>query len=80
MDNNRQVVCVGDTRGQTERVFERMRIALEEVGATMADIVQYIAYVTDVSKLNEFQEVRVGGGGLEPPTSAMSRRHSNQLS
>jgi enamine deaminase RidA (YjgF/YER057c/UK114 family) len=31
---------------------------LEEVGATMADMVQYTAYVTDVSKLNEFQEVR----------------------
>ena len=35
-----------------------MRIALEEVGATMADMVQYTAYVTDVSKLNEFLEVR----------------------
>ena len=58
VDANRQVVCVGDMRGQTERVFERMRIALEEVGATMADIVQYTAYVTDMSKLDEFQQAR----------------------
>ena len=58
VDANRQVTGKGDMTAQTERVFERMRIALEDAGATMADLVQYTAYVTDISKIAEFQVVR----------------------
>ena len=58
VDANRQVTGKGDMTAQTERVFERMRIALEDAGATMADLVQYTAYVTDISKIPEFQVVR----------------------
>ena len=57
-DANGQVIGKGDMRAQTARVFERMRIALEEVGATMADLCTYTAYVTDISKRAEFSEVR----------------------
>jgi enamine deaminase RidA (YjgF/YER057c/UK114 family) len=42
------VACVGDMRGQIREVCIAIRVALESVGATMADITRTITYTTDM--------------------------------
>ena len=67
------VVGKGDMKAQAERVFERIKIALEDAGATVDDMVQMTSYVKDYSRMNEVQEARkkyfpnggVAGTGVE---------------
>src|SRR4051812_15731938 len=42
------VACVGDMRGQIREVCIGIKIALETVGATFADITRTITYTTDM--------------------------------
>ena len=42
------VACIGDMRGQIREVCEAIRIALDAVGATFADITRTITYTTDM--------------------------------
>ena len=42
------VACVGDMRGQIGEVCKAIQIALETVGATMADITRTISFTTDM--------------------------------
>ena len=42
------VACVGDMRGQIREVCEAIRIALDSVGATFADITRTITYTTNM--------------------------------
>jgi 2-iminobutanoate/2-iminopropanoate deaminase len=43
-----QVVCKGDMRGQIRVTCENVRIALECVGATLADVTRTVTYTTDI--------------------------------
>jgi hypothetical protein len=40
LDTNNQVVGVGDFAGQTRQAFENVRLALESVGLTFADVIK----------------------------------------
>ena len=52
------VIGKGDMKAQARRVFERIKIALEDAGASMDDLVQMTMYVTDYTKMAEVGEVR----------------------
>ncbi len=51
-------VGVGDFRAQAEQVFENLHLALESVGATFDDVLKMTTFVTDISQVGVFREVR----------------------
>ena len=67
------VVGKGDMKAQARRCFERIKIGLEDAGATMEDIVQLTFLLTDISKISEVLEAQkeylpnggVAGTGVE---------------
>lgn len=52
------LVGAGDFRAQTEQVFENLRLALASVGATFDEVLKMTTFVTDVSQVPAFREVR----------------------
>lgn len=58
LDRAGQLVGAGDFRAQTAQVFENLRLALESVGATFADVLKTTTFVTDLGQLAAFREVR----------------------
>ena len=58
MDAKGQVVGAGDFRAQVVKVFENVRLALEAVGATFDDVLKMTTFVTDISQVAVFREVR----------------------
>jgi 2-iminobutanoate/2-iminopropanoate deaminase len=48
-----------DVLSQTERFLESIKAIVEMAGATMADVVRVNAYLKDMSKFSEFNEVYV---------------------
>jgi enamine deaminase RidA (YjgF/YER057c/UK114 family) len=48
----------GDFRAQATQAFENMRLALKSVGATFNDVVKINNYLTDMSHIGIFREVR----------------------
>ena len=58
VDDQGQQVGAGDMYLQAKRCWEKVKITLEEVGATLEDLAQYTAYVTDASKLADFHRAR----------------------
>jgi enamine deaminase RidA (YjgF/YER057c/UK114 family) len=61
-----------DFRAQATPVFENMKTALAEVGATFADIVKTNNYLTDLSHLPVLREVRSAYlTGTHPPASTL---------
>ena len=57
LDNN-LVGNAGDFRAQATQAFENMRLALKSVGATFNDVVKINNYLTDMSHIGIFREVR----------------------
>jgi enamine deaminase RidA (YjgF/YER057c/UK114 family) len=58
MDQDGNVVGPGDPRAQAEQAFENLRLALAAAGASFADVVKLMFFVTDVSFLPAVREVR----------------------
>jgi len=48
----------GDFRAQTRQTFENLKLALAAVGATFDQVVKLNNYLTDISHLATFREVR----------------------
>ena len=72
LDRSGNVVGRGDFRAQTEQVFENIKAGLEAVGASFKDVVKINIYVTDISQLPVFREVRDKYTDKEnPPASSM---------
>ena len=57
-DANGELVGAGDIAAQTRQVMENIRLALEAAGATFADVVRVVNYITDVSLFGEMAAVR----------------------
>ncbi|MEA2228080.1 MAG: 2-iminobutanoate/2-iminopropanoate deaminase [Solirubrobacteraceae bacterium] len=53
-----EIVGEGDIVAQTRQVMENLRIALEAAGATFADVVKIVNYVTDVTEYPKIAPVR----------------------
>lgn len=58
LDANGQVVGKDDIAAQTRQVMENIRLALEGAGATFADVVKVVNYITDVELFPQMAEVR----------------------
>jgi 2-iminobutanoate/2-iminopropanoate deaminase len=58
LDANGDVVGAGNIVAQTRQVMENMRLALEAAGATFADVVRVVNYITDVDLFGEMAAVR----------------------
>ncbi len=58
LDANAEVVGKGDIAAQTRQVMENLRLALEAAGASFADVVRVVNYITDVKLFGQMAEVR----------------------
>jgi len=60
----------GDFRAQAIQTFENLKAALAEVGATFKDVVKMNNYLTDMSHLPIFREVRDSYLNLSAPPAS----------
>jgi reactive intermediate/imine deaminase len=58
LDANGDIVGAGDIAAQTRQVMENLGIALEAAGATFADVVRVVNYITDVHLFGQMAAVR----------------------
>jgi enamine deaminase RidA (YjgF/YER057c/UK114 family) len=58
LDRAGKLIGAGDFRRQAEQVFSNLRLALDEVGASFAQVVKLNYYVVDVSHLAVLRAVR----------------------
>jgi 2-iminobutanoate/2-iminopropanoate deaminase len=70
-DINGEVVCKGDMRGQIRQTCENLRIALESVGATLADVTRTTTYTTDIAAYFAASDERLKFFGEALPTSSL---------
>ena len=68
-DANGNCVGKGDMRAQIQEVGENIKICLEAVGATLADIVKTNTYVTDYAEFAKHPDMRLRYLGPATPTS-----------
>lgn len=66
-----KVVGPGDMRAQTKQVFENLKIALEAAGSDFAHVVRLNSYLTDMSQMAAYRDVRTEylAGLAHPPAS-----------
>jgi reactive intermediate/imine deaminase len=58
LDAGGDIVGAGDIAAQTRQVMENLGIALEAAGATFADVVRVVNYITDVELFGQMAAVR----------------------
>src|ERR671921_516689 len=58
LDTNNQVVGVGDFAAQTRQAFENVRLGLEALGLTFANVVKIQMFLTDITNLPAIRDVR----------------------
>jgi reactive intermediate/imine deaminase len=65
------LVGAGDLRAQTRQVFENLDAALRASGATLEHVVKITVFMTDVSGLTVFREVRDSYLSRSAPASSV---------
>jgi reactive intermediate/imine deaminase len=65
------VVGERDFAAQTRQVFENLRLALAAANATFADLAKITVFMTDVSQLATFREIRGSYFGSHAPASSL---------
>lgn len=77
LDGSGRVVAPGDVVAQAHQVVANLRVALEEAGATFADLVRTTVYVATseradlVAVWDVVHDAVVGSGGHEPPSTLL---------
>lgn len=67
-----QLVGEGDFEAQVERTLENLRTVVTEAGGSMADIVKLTIYMTDISRLREFPQIKARFiDGPQPASTAV---------
>ena len=69
LDPGGNVVGKGDMRAQSQRVFENIEAILQQAGGALDNLVRITAYLTDMSRYPEYNEVRTKFLGARPPAS-----------
>ena len=64
-------VAVNDAFGQTQFVFQKIEAALQEVGASMSDVVRTRMFVTDINRWEEIGKAHGEVFGDIRPTATM---------
>ena len=57
-DRTGAVVGKGDFKAQTKQVLENLKTAVEAAGGSMANVAKITIYVTDLSQIAAFREIR----------------------
>ena len=70
-DRSGNVVGAGDFRAQTRQVLENLKAALAAAGATFENVVKITTFVTDISQIQAFREIRNEFFGANPPASTL---------
>ena len=68
---NGKIVYEGDLARQTQQALLNVSAALEQFGASLADVVQTRLYVTDISRWAEVGEAHRLAFELAPPATSM---------
>jgi reactive intermediate/imine deaminase len=71
IDQDGNVVGVGDFRAQAEQVFRNLKAVIEAAGGTMNDILKTTTFITDIANRPLLAEVREKFYGPEPPASTL---------
>ena len=58
LDADGKVVGAGDIVAQTRQVMENLKLGLEAAGASFADVVKIINYITDANEFSKMAGVR----------------------
>jgi 2-iminobutanoate/2-iminopropanoate deaminase len=67
-----QVVGDGDFEAQARQTFDNLRTVLEQAGATFADVVKIGVYLTDISRLADFERIKADYiTGPQPASTAI---------
>lgn len=66
-----QLVGSGDIKAQTRQVFENLKVAFASSGASLDDVVKITVFMTDISQLPGFREVRDTYVTSAPPASSL---------
>jgi 2-iminobutanoate/2-iminopropanoate deaminase len=69
VDEDNNIIGPGDLRAQSERTLEIIKSILAAHGASFSDVVNIRTFLTDISRLKEYAEVRAKYITGEPPTS-----------
>jgi 2-iminobutanoate/2-iminopropanoate deaminase len=69
LDHHGTLVGAEDMRAQTHQVFTAIEALLTARGASFADVVNIRTYLTDMTRLSEYGEVRASYLGDAQPTS-----------
>ena len=70
-DRSGAVVGKGDFRAQAKQVFENLKTAVEVAGGSMANVAKITIYVTDLSQIAAFREIRRQYFTENPPASTL---------
>jgi enamine deaminase RidA (YjgF/YER057c/UK114 family) len=70
LDKNGALVGAGDFKAQATQVFENLRLALAEAGATFEDVVKLNYYVVDAAQAPVLREVRSQFFKTAPPPAS----------
>ena len=73
VDAQRNPVSPGNTADQAEFIFQRMKIILEEVGASFADVVTTTTFLAPEADFEAYNLVRAKHYPQDPPASASVR-------
>jgi 2-iminobutanoate/2-iminopropanoate deaminase len=57
----------GGVKAQTAQVVENLRLQLESVGATLADVAKTLCFLTDMDSFDTFNEAYIAGFGNSRP-------------
>lgn len=71
VDNAGAVVGKGDLKAQTRQVFENLKSALAASGATLDHVVKITVFMTDVSEIQAFRDVRDSYFTKQLPASSL---------
>ncbi len=58
LDPAGKIVGEDDMRAQSRRVYENIEAILKQAGASMRNIIKVTAYLTDMSRYHEYNEIR----------------------
>lgn len=71
VDENDQLIGVGDVGAQTAQVLKNIESSLAQLGGTLADVVQVTVFVKDMTDLKAIHEVRLRAFSPPYPTSTL---------
>ena len=78
VDDQGQVVAPGDLVAQSRQAYAHIRSTLEELGATMADIVDETVFVTDIKGVtHRFQDILQLRGGASSESLQLLITYAN---